>query len=379
MGEYALVVYTPMYYHPRLKIMIYHVTQHVSSLINGTYHQDDSDSIDRRIIPVALTLLGFAIWIAGQGRFSRIAPKPPKLPYELQPDGTFVPKIVTSVADAQFFLRMRRSAPEFVMGFTNINDSIYSCDHAFTQRYHRVVRTFFSEAYLRSHRAMIRSEARLALDQEIAKEGPLDYARLLNGYFYHVFMHLFFGCRGDYQDFKQRFAQECGDFKHNEKIGQYLLTHLQPNKTPLEQLFNREKLTEYQQCQLMAFLLAIGLNLTGGGIESVIQHLYKHKDLRRYARQSPEALMRVIIEDLRLNSGEQQIKRGRIVIDLRQMAKDANLVGPDPETFNPNRFQKIPKELSACPWMPMGFGDNACPASRLYRVLATEFLSILLS
>lgn len=355
--------------------MIDQCIQNLSSTYRSSLPYNDaylSEGMDWRVSQFALLALGVLTYV-GLRKLPRKNPIKPISPQiQWNPDGTFVAnQVITHLNDVKWCLQAHRSTYEFQSERRPSNDSFFSCDPAHTKIFHRIARSIFSEAHLEVNLAMIRAEADNVIARELSDEF-LDCSQMVKAYFFQVFTQLLFGRRGSYAEFRERYPEESGDFVYNEDMGRYLLSHLGVQTMYLTELFKRERLTEFQQCQFVAFLMAVGIGLTAQGIGSVMQRLIENPELE------DQDLARVIIEDLRLNSGESVIERGRIHIILSQLAVDASIVGADPKTFNPQRLHKVPVAWSAVPGLPFGAGPHACPAWRFYKVLSIEFLTALI-
>jgi len=92
-----------------------------------------------------------------------------------------------------------------------------------------------------------------------------------------------------------------------------------------------------------------------------------------------EAILRVIIELIRLRPLVTGTKRGKEILNLAPLSSNPAIVGPKPKEFNLNRLDKLPIGWPKLPGTPFGGGPHVCPAWRYVKFVAAQFLTTLLT
>lgn len=382
-----------------------------SILSYASFFDKESDRIDLKIVMITLSLFGAVSILASKlllkGRVAKqpVQPEPaptPRFTFSIppqertlrwHPDGTIVhDEVAETVDQAKKYFQLHRSAHEFQMLNQPLNRSFFDCDARLTTVLHRITVAIFSEENLQNHLPMIRREIRETLTTFFSDEHSSEqFASLMQECCFHIIMEIFYGDRGSYEDFME-IQPKIRSHSDSEMIGNFLNSHINDdnNTQGIARLFARENLDEDQEDHCVAILMKVALALTSSGIANLVGRFMNDKSLAfrialslgqnsTSSNDFNQDLMKVIVEDFRLKPIESKIDRGRLKILIDKFARNADLVGPDPETFNPDRFDKLPTNWTALEWGPFGFYTHACPGWRLYKFVATQFFTQMLT
>jgi cytochrome P450 len=166
---------------------------------------------------------------------------------------------------------------------------------------------------------------------------------------------------------------------------------------------------DFQIKSNLFFLYFAGTETTASSMNYLIWQLGREENLAlqqeiRDSEQGQKILLKVIAESLRLHppvfiEGRQlrentlmtirdksqnllwkkELRKGHTIICLTQAAGQNPLLYPDPERFNPARFQEEDPRIAALAFLPFGGGPHICPGQHLALAELQAFASRLLT
>jgi cytochrome P450 len=247
------------------------------------------------------------------------------------------------------------------------NSDFAHSDPYYSRLFHNLAAQFFSSGNLKQYEPMMREKA----SQLLRDEPTIDAA--LNEYVYQMFCEIMFGYKGKYSE----------GMRTPEFMGEWLLPRSDPKKF-LAVVHDDNRLSEKQIHDFIAVMWGETYSAAHGALRREIVRACRHPDLQDKASSAvnqkdlDDQILRFIVEEHRIDpSISGTIVRGpTIVMRHADFTHKEEIVGSDPQTFNPDRYQKLPSSWYGLPWMPFGNGGpNRCPGMEFHKYLSKQFLT----
>jgi cytochrome P450 len=248
------------------------------------------------------------------------------------------------------------------------NRDFFDCDPNYSKLFHNLAAHFFSGGNLKQYEPMMREKASQLLRNELS----IDFA--IDEYLYQMFCEIMFGCQGRYEN----------DRRPPKDMGALLLPRSDPKKF-LAAIQDTPQLSDEQVHNFIAVMWERTYSLANEALHHEIIRACCHRDLQDKAfntvdqKDLDDQILRFIIEDHRMHpSLSDNIERGPnlIIMKHKDFANKEEIVGANPETFNPNRYKKLPNSWYGLPWRPFGDGGcHRCPGMKFHQYLSKQFLT----
>jgi len=261
------------------------------------------------------------------------------------------------------------------------NEDFFDCDPHYSKLFHNLAAQFFSGGNLKQYESMMREKAGQLLKDELSIDDAIEE------YMYQMFCEIMFGYQGKYKNDK-RHLKSSDDFllfRHSDPnkkfMSDFLLPLSDPNKF-LAAIQDNPYISDQQAKIFIQTMWNITNLLARKALHHEIERACRHPDLQEKASNTvnqkdlDDQILRFIIEEHRIRDLNDDIRRGpNFIFRHKDFAKKEEVVGANPETFNPNRYEKLPSSWYGLPWMPFGNGGpNRCPGMAFHQYLSKQFL-----
>jgi len=281
------------------------------------------------------------------------------------------PDILTQLKEAQRQAALHRTHEKFYPPDVPLpivdNSDFTHCDPYYSKVFHNLAAQFFSGGNLKQYEPMMREKA-----SQLLRDEP-NVNRAIKEYAFQMFSEILFGYKG---------RSDTGPTMP-ELMGAWLLPCSDPKKF-LASIQDDHRLSNKQVHNFIAVMWRETSSTTDAALRNQIVRACRHPDLQDRAlnavnqKDLDDQILRFIIEEHRMDpSISGFIERGPTIIRRpADFVNEKEIVGADPQIFNPSRYQRLPSSWYGFPWMPFGNGGpNRCPGMEFHKYLSKQFLT----